>query len=243
MKRRPFVIVGIGLALGATLFGTLLLKRREQLRWYGQDVPESGLVLNPKGANPGDPLNAERDFARIYQGMIAFRKQFGRLPTAKELDVERLQSGPFPLRQEDLESPDYKLADGVKLDTDHKGYVYDYWVPPRLNGKPKPAYPAPGERDVWISSGDIYIRRHQVVYPDLHSEMNITGCYVVLWSDGKIERIKPGDVLTYADSATSTSYTYPGAAGNPAGLVTQRENQKLVIAKMRDTKNKIVYAD
>ena len=225
----------IGLVAGGAFF--LSTRQPQVTEFDGKPIPPSGLVINPEGERTGDPGEAERDFAKIYRAMVAFRRENGHLPELYELiPTGAARVSKVGLTMADFQSPDYVNSDGhsdSRRDQTH--YAFSYRAS-RPDGSPKPSTPAPGERDVWMSTG-IYARRHQIVRPGGRSEMNVTGCEVVLWSDGKVERIKPGDVLATTGSPLSATLYYPGQTGVPKSAVAQRELAR------RDSYNRITYAD
>lgn len=227
----------IGLGMGLALFASTRPRIPETTHFDGKPIPAGGLVVNPQGKNPGDPGEAERDFAKIYEAMVAFRRNNGRLPKLSELiPIGGVAVSKVGLTMADFQTPDYMDSDGhseTRRKETHYAFSYDSTRP---DGTPKPSTPAPGERDVWMSTG-IYTRRHQIVRPGGRSEMNVTGCDVVLWSDGKVERIKPGDILSVMDSPISSRLFYPGETGMPRTATAQKQ-----IAE-QDNYNRITYRD
>ncbi|RYG96228.1 MAG: hypothetical protein EON58_12540 [Alphaproteobacteria bacterium] len=207
-------IVVMGLGVGA--FIALLPRFKESPEWDGKAIPKEGLVLNPEGKNLGDPENAAGDFKRVYAAMDAYRRANGKLPTLQELtDFKSPLAQGFQLSAEDLTTPDGKYADGYVPGQQNLSYMFAF-IQPRPNGKERPAFPAAGERDVWLVSTD-YVRRNQRMHQDKHSDIDFRGVYVVLWSDGKIEKVPVDGVVFASASAKSFGLNFPGQAGLPKG--------------------------
>jgi hypothetical protein len=97
-----------------------------------------------------DPENAEVDFKRLYEAIDAYRHAHNRLPTHKELmDTSRPLVEGFHLTDEDMNNPDEPYL----LKENNKELSFDYVIQlelPRPDGTSKPAFPADGERDVWL---------------------------------------------------------------------------------------------
>ncbi len=214
---------------------TLLRPAPKAYAFDGVPIPKAGLVVNPAGERPGDPAEAERDFRRIYQALTAFRDAHRRLPTPLELIGDGKSPSQVGLTMADFQTPDYKESDGHSANRWNATQYELSYLSDRPDGTRKPDFPASGERDVWMTT-DVYARRHQIVRPDARSEMRWTGCYVLLWSDGKIERVAPGDVLTYLDSPIAATWTYRGQTGNPKGVVSARE------AAAKERFNRVTFA-
>jgi len=176
-------------------------------------IPPEGLVVNPKGVDLGDPENAVKDFRRIYSAMDAYRRQTNRLPSLGELlDFSKPLAG-VQLTKDDFNVPDAHLADGyVEGNQNLSTFMFAYRMP-RPNGAPKPAFPAPGERDVWLVATD-YTRNNQVLRRDRTADFDFKGVYVVLWSDGQIDKIDAGDAR-FAMKGPSGNLVFAGEAGAP----------------------------
>lgn len=184
MKPRLHYIGTFGVIVGYAVY--MLLFRRDSPTHQGRVIPAEGLVINPAGrTHPGDPEHAAVDFRKMYVAMDRYRKEHGRLPTPNELLT-------IPgMREEDLTNPDAQYADGfVKGQQNISSYAFSY-LAPRPDGSRKPAFPKPGERDVWFVSSDA-VRRNQTVFQDHRSDMDFRGAYVVLWSDGQVEQVAVG---------------------------------------------------
>jgi len=211
-------IITIVLASAACLAGFLLARaslRKESLAVYqdGRKIPPSGLVIDPQGVNnPGDTRNAERDFRKIYKALITFRKSKGRLPKGGEfLTLNSDGESAVGLTHDDLHNPDRRFADGKDVREGAK-LSCDYalaWLAKRKDGTKKPSFPKRGERDVWMISQD-YIRDGLTIYPDGTGKYHKKGVYVVLFSDGKIERIPYSATLLIPTGPQSFALAMPG---------------------------------
>ncbi|HVL38412.1 MAG TPA: hypothetical protein VM328_03375 [Fimbriimonadaceae bacterium] len=229
MKRWPLVALTIpALAAGGWYLGGWSRPRVSppQPKYFdGRIIPPEGLVVNPRGVDPGDPANAEKDFRRFYQAIVQYRARHGRFPQVKELlDFSKpIVPGGIQLTAKDWDNPDAEKADLPR----RRDWCYGYNLPkvPRPNGAPKPVFPKPGERDVWMDTGFIYTRMNEVAYPDGRRVQRPSGCHVVLWSDGKIERIPFGEMRLFPRDLATRSYywTYPGQTGLPENTISQRE--------------------
>ena len=208
--------LGIGLAA--------LLARRapaEPKLWDGKPIPKGGFWTDPQGRNLGDPANAERDLRKMYKALVAFRARAGRLPTMKEFFDSGWVASHLGLTHDDLNNPDYKYSDGYRPSKNASTYGFAF-LARRPDGTPKPSFPAPGERDVWVGCDD-YLRNNQFVRDDASSREDLRGFALVLWSDGRIERIRNADRVMVQDSARSSSFTEPGQAGTPKRGISYAE--------------------
>lgn len=212
------VLCGIGVALWHR--ANPLVARLPDGRW----VWSTGLLLNPNSSIAGKPARTEASFKRLYQAIVAFRDANQRLPYAPQ-ELERFakdHSSKVSLAPDDLTSQDVRLSDeyshGVR---DHLGYVFDLRGP-RPNGQDKPAFPKLGEKDAWVST-TVYLRDNARVYPDMSVKAKPSGFYIVLWSDGDIERI-PAGKLMWVSNAGGLEGHYPGQTGIPRNAIP---NEKL----------------
>lgn len=164
----------------------------ERTEEYGRHIPRSGLVLNPEGrSNPGEPLEAERDLKEVYRGLVAYIERNGKFPMPGELAGS--DEKPGLLARDLFKLPDIDFSDYGSSKEPNATYAFAYRAP-RFDMTPKPVRPAAGERDVWMYT-DAYVRRNTTVFRDGTRTMDPQGAYVVLWSDGQIERIHPLDVV------------------------------------------------
>lgn len=175
----------------------------------GKEVPVEGLIENEHGlGSTPNPENGRQGLAKIYKAIVAYRAKNGALPPSMKV----LASGSYGLTKADLENPDMMFADGGIKPGRHSAYESSFRAT-RPDGAKKPAFPAKGERDVWAVC-PIYVRSNARVNRDTTSSVNMQGAYLVLWSDGKIESMKPDARLAYADSH-GYHRAFKGQAGSP----------------------------
>ncbi|HVL39805.1 MAG TPA: hypothetical protein VM328_10495 [Fimbriimonadaceae bacterium] len=160
MRWRILLIAGavalVGLAIG--FWASVKTKKPPPVTYMGRPIPPEGLVIDSQSKDPGDPRNAEEDFRRLYAAMTAYRAKTGKLPNPGQLmqmtgeEVEGIS-----LRPEDLQNPDALKAEGpsARLRNRRKFEYMAAWARPRYDGRPKPAQPPEGERDVWIVSNPL----------------------------------------------------------------------------------------
>ena len=170
-KRIPFLlaICASGAVIGVLL--NFVWHPKPKYTFMGREIPEAGLVVNPQGAgHPGDPENAVKDFRRIYAAMDAFRHIHNRLPELKEItDFSKPLAPGFQLTKDDFNSPDRIYSDGYSPRDKTLEYQFTY-VQKRPDGTPRPAFPANGEKDVWMVS-DGYVRSNQIVDAGSHQRL------------------------------------------------------------------------
>ncbi|MDX2066024.1 MAG: hypothetical protein SFX74_09805 [Fimbriimonadaceae bacterium] len=208
MKKFIIAVVVLGCVAGISV--ATYLRQTPAISRFDQ-IPPGGKIKNPRGKNPGNPENAVSDFKRVYPAMVAFRKLHGRLPSLRELlDFERPLAPGHHLREEDFVAADYQYSDRYLPEAENHSYMFAY-ANERPDGTPKPAFPKPGERDVWLVSDD-YTRLNVVTYPDERSARDYRGVYVVLWSDGKIEKIRNADTL-HSPTDGGWLLAFPGETG------------------------------
>jgi hypothetical protein len=86
-----------------------------------------------------------------------------------------------------FDTPDRKKSDTFDSTDFGFGYMWAYRGP-RPDGKPRPVFPGPGERDVWLYT-DTYMRSNKTVYKTGAGSTKPEGHYLVAWSDGKVEEL------------------------------------------------------
>lgn len=187
----------------------------------GKVIPPEGVFANPLAQNLGNPENAEKDFRRIYQWIVEYREKHNRLPEERELRTLKEASVPggIVLTKEDWSNPDAKFANYAPRLEDH---AYSPTFSERSDGTPKPAWPKKGERDIWMWC-DIYTRTNERLFPDGGISYHYNGVVVVLWSDGKIERVKYGDMMLSPTEDNRWIHTIKGAAGISPKAIAQRD--------------------
>ena len=86
-----------------------------------------------------------------------------------------------------FDTPDRKKSDTFDSTDFGFGYLWAYRSQ-RPDGKPRPVFPGPGERDVWLYT-DTYVRSNSTVYKTGSGSTKPEGHYLVAWSDGKVEEL------------------------------------------------------
>lgn len=209
LRRAAWFIALVAVVLG--LWRLWPNGRNAVTTYMGRTVPPGGLVIHPNGVgHPGDPGNAEDDLQRIYRALHSFIRANRRFPTFAELTEK------CGLSTSDFEVPDEKFSDSYAPGQHGRCYGFAYLLP-RPNGKPRPPEPAGGDRDVWLYS-DIYSRDNEVVLQNGKHLFNPQGSYVVLWSDGQVERIAAKDVIWYRSSDGGWVRWFSGQADLPVGI-------------------------
>jgi hypothetical protein len=222
---RTKFLLSVMVLLASVVIGGMVWRSEMQFRAFnGKWIPPWGLTINEKGSRElGNPDNAIQDLTKLYTAFIAYRQEKGKLPEPKDLfDFSRPIAPGIQLKEEDLRTPDAHLADGyTKGDQSFSEYALTY-LTPRPNGQPRPAFPKDGERDVWLYC-ETYARTGTRVYRDHTTKLEPMGYYVVLWSDGVIEKVPTLDMVGYQDSPRSWTFTFKGQAGLPKNTRTKRE--------------------
>jgi hypothetical protein len=189
----------------------------------GRLVPPTGVKVNQTVGDGDRPEDVERDFRKIYDAILAFRKATGHLPVrGGGVDlVEFAKSHPeVDLTEANLTPRDFTHSDRYASGSrSHFEYMFNLRGG-RPFAVPMPAVPKPGERDAWVST-DLFLKRNTVVYPNMTAKSNPTGFYIVLWSDGQIERVPPDGKVFVSESDGLTEY-YAGQAGVPKNAVSGR---------------------
>lgn len=182
-----------------------------------QLAPEGTLEFPNTVGHKGDPLEAVKDFKRIYAALIAFRKVHSRLPNLGELlDVSKPLVKGVQLSREDLQNPDWQYSEDPMALAGKKQPSCPYainFAAKRPDGTPKPAFPRKGELDVWLFS-NLTARSNTRLYPDGTRERHYSGVHVVLFSDGSIRQFKHEDLFYVENSdLPGPSIAYPGMTG------------------------------
>ena len=233
-KVRPLAFAAfVTVAIAGLVVGFFIRKETKaalNMKVWDRVLRDQPVKINPEGAkNPGNPNEAVQRLRRIYHVMNSYREKHNGLPSLGEL----LGSGSKPglIAQEDQVLPDQEFKDGLPDPSKNDCFTWAYRSP-RPNGQPKPAFPSTGEKDVWVYT-DLYIRRNQTIMPDGHSEFEPRGVYVVLWSDGTIEKVPMQDAVLIGEGLSST-YSFAGQAGNPKKTETWGErarNEELTVVR------------
>lgn len=197
---RNILISGVALGLGLAALNQVnpFVVKLKDGRW----VLPQGLLLNSNSERPGNPEATEAKFAKIYKEIVAFRERNGRLPYA---------GSELALQPSELQSDDTKFTDeyarGIR---DHLGFHFDLRSK-RPDGSDRPATPKRPERDVWVTTED-YVRSNARLFPDGTVRSKPSGFYIVLWSDGKVERVPVGERI-WVNSSRGLISTFRGQAG------------------------------
>jgi hypothetical protein len=154
----------------------------------GRVIPVTGLKLNPNGLTnlQGD---AKDDFRRLVGAIRAYADKYQRFPDDPRWLIEFTKTWPESTRvtADCFDTPDRKMSDSFNNTDVGFGYKW-FYRSPRPNGKPRPVFPGPGERDVWLFT-DTYMRANQTVYRTGSATSKPEGHYLVAWSDGKVEEL------------------------------------------------------
>ena len=187
-------------------------------------ISMTSLVLssnNPTPKIPGDPQRVVRTFHKLFNGLVGFRKTHGRLPHFNELkDFSRPISPGISLSAADFRNPDVGLPEDPawKPSRMEARYAIKYELA-RPNGKQKPAFPAKGERDLWISTENQYTREAFVNGPD-GKKFKYYGVVVGLFSDGTVE-VEPINKMIGVQVQRNMIYAaFPDETGLPAKRLT-----------------------
>ena len=154
----------------------------------GRVIPMTGLKLNPNGLTnlQGD---AKDDFRRLVGAIRAYADKYQRFPDDPRWLIEFTKTWPESTRvtADCFDTPDRKMSDSFNNTDVGFGYKW-FYRSPRPNGKPRPVFPGPGERDGWLFT-DTYMRANQTVYRTGSATSKPEGHYLVAWSDGKVEEL------------------------------------------------------
>ena len=154
----------------------------------GRAIPVTGLKVNPNGLTnlQGD---AKDDFRRLVGAIRAYADKYQRFPDDPRWLIEFTKTWPESTRvtADCFDTPDRKMSDSFNNTDVGFGYKW-FYRSPRPNGKPRPVFPGPGERDVWLFT-DTYMRANQTVYRTGSATSKPEGHYLVAWSDGKVEEL------------------------------------------------------
>ena len=220
------IIVGVAAGVGLRMYGrgSPAPTPRYQVTndgptYEGRLIPAAGLSVTPDSKDNGDVNKAIKDLKGLYAAIDQYRRVHKELPRALIARGQKSFLGAVEVDKELLTNPDSALFD-TKREALHC-YVEAFRTN-RPNGKARPAFPAKGERDVWIST-DIYTRRNQVVLQSGVQKFHLKGVFVVLFSDGKIEKIPFGDAILSPKGKSEWVWTFPGQTGLPKGSVKYRD--------------------
>lgn len=216
MSVRPFVGLLVGGSLLALAAGVLIGRGKSQAAVttsHSHEGPTTATALGVRKAV--DPTGIERDFERLYRALNAYRRVHRALPTPETfLDTSKPLVEGTQLSPEDFTVPDWSASERGSNWAKAPSCMYAlHFASARPDGTMKPAFPAQAERDVWLSS-DLSAMTGAIDRPDGSQEMHLSGVYVVLFSDGSIERFSHRE-LFFVDDVTipGDSLAFPGMTG------------------------------
>ena len=179
----PIAVTTIGIRLYLAKTGRWMDRYQD-----GRAIPVTGLKLNPDGLTnlQGD---AKDDFRRLAGAIRAYADKNQRFPDDPRWLIEFTKKWPESTRvtADCFDTPDRKKSDTFDSTDFGFGYLWAYRSP-RPDGKPRPVFPGPGERDVWLYT-DTYVRSNSTVYKTGSGSTKPEGHYLVAWSDGKVEEL------------------------------------------------------
>lgn len=191
----------------------------------GRPIPNDGLPKFPNAADASkwSPEEVERDFQRIYRGIVLFHQRFGKLPRLSELKEKGIVVDRRPIDDADLTTPDARFREDLAI-------LLHGSIDPRVYAGPKQWKLLPGEKPfphglrrplvtTWI-----YARTNPTLFRDCSETYRIDGFVVVLWTDGTIERVPHSRILTY-DRPGSNRHPLliPADPSNPADTILFRD--------------------
>ena len=178
----------------------------------GRAIPVTGLKVNPNGLTnlQGD---AKDDFRRLVGAIRAYADKYQRFPDDPRWLIEFTKKWPESTRvtADCFDTPDRKKSDSFNNMDVGFGYMWAYRGP-RPDGKPRPVFPGPGERDVWLYT-DTYMRSNKTVYKTGAGSTKPEGHYLVAWSDGKVEELPISAYKRTQFHLGSASMGFEGEAG------------------------------
>lgn len=207
-----------------TLFRvTTQLKRTQQERHGSLEaVPE----YDTGGKVPGNPANAEKDLKLIYKSINIYRaKNGGRYP-ASQMDLfSAVGSSPqaYGFKNRDEAHAAFTNPDARYSDSPVERASPDHFVAYRIKnkrpdglpiGSPKPS----NTRDV-LAVTSVY-RHVNVKRQNGRPSSHPVGFYVVLWDDGKIQKVPYDQELLVPKRKKEWATAFPGQAGLPSGTLT-----------------------
>ena len=223
MNRVVLTLLMAGVGVGA-LVG-FVIKRSQPPTYKGQGIPDGGRLKYPQAANPGDPMNAVKDFKRMYWALNEYRKRHKKLPSPMELqDTSKELLPGVKLVPEDFENPDnvYRESE-AEQEKLPPPYTLSFGSLPRpdigspalsnppIDGWDRPVFSTKGEKYPWAHT-TIYARSNARIFRNGRTTYHHTGFHIVLWSDGSIEKIPESKILLQPLSESSWRTFYPGDA-------------------------------
>lgn len=208
-----------------------------RMQWKAQRQPR-GLTINLSNPPPqwdsggkvlGNPQNAVSDLEALYKCLLVFRKKFNRYPS----DIMELHNDVVPhFRDYGFSSRDEANAIFTNPDVIDRNFPPSFLQHPetiiayhmdakRFNGQMVGSLKPPGQHDVLMWTDLYYFPNQNVNWTKFEaSTMNPVGFYVVLWDDGRVEKV-PFDKTLYVPRPNQVWTTgFPGQAGLPPGCKT-----------------------
>ena len=196
--------------------------------------PQGRYENNTNGVVPGNPENAYVDLRRIFGAVQVYKDAHGgQYPNTSELFGDMVYqnerygihpgaSGRVSAVLDIFTNPDAEFADDPFL-RKHVSSNIAYVLQKRrqdatLVGTPKQK----GTRDV-IASTNIYVHENVRRLPHSRGTVNPVGFYVVLWDDGKIDRISYDEVLYVPSAGNDFHVAFPGQAGVPKNALSYKQ--------------------
>lgn len=190
------------------------------------------------GAYSGDINNGIEDLNKIYKYINIYRlRHDGQYPMQMgplSSDMVRSPKSYGMQKMEEviatLTNPDARYADNPS----YRRYP-DFHIPygiygRRWDGSPTGSPKVVGTRDV-LADTDLYFHLRNEKDSSGHSKTIVSGCYLILWDDGEVEKV-PFDKIIYVPDGKEFAVAYPGQAGLPWNCISYEEYW-LIIGKLK----------
>lgn len=172
--------------------------------------------LNPQSdRNPGDPELGVKGLKRLYEVITVYKKQNGTYPNHQKLvDFSREIIPGTKLKPEDLSTADAKFSPRYVPGALLGGNPFAIWCDEKTDTK----------ATVPLLSTDLYVRDGAESCGSKGNRYTYSGVYLVLWIDGRVEKIKPGDMMCYPTADGLTVNAIPGDPKVPATAIKMRDH-------------------
>lgn len=167
---------------------------------------------------PLNPAKAVGDMHRIHGALGVFRRGHGgRLPgnTSEFITDLMGHAKEYGIRAADLFNPDARYASDPAARAYPKAYFPFMILHERPDGSPIGGPKKAGERDI-LAVCDLYAHLN-VQHGKTGDTVHPTGFYIVLWDDGRVEKLPIGKRVDVYRGNGRFSRGYAGQAGIPAG--------------------------
>ncbi len=179
----------------------------------GRLIPIGGLMVNPNSLE-GLENDSEDDFRRLYGAIKAYAAQHKKFPDPRKLIAYTASWKPVDQVTEDtFTSTDYMKSDNAEAVRKEFPYQWRY-LAPRPDGTDKPLILVAGERDIWVQT-DALSRSQMKVFQDGTFTTDPIGHILVLWSDGKVEKLSIDKQRVASTGLNETTLYYEGETGVP----------------------------